>query len=349
MKPFDRVAIRTRCGDEQGWGNLFRLSWIITSLVDNHLAEPANIDFYVETSRKESSAFQNIRCPIFFLEPGISADKEEALLTTRQYDLSLIEVMCCSVELQNIFKNRSALSVVLDDLVDSVYTSDIVISGQCFDGHNFCWTGDIPPRFYFGYQYFFLNPMFAGYKNCPIRRQNKPPKKLLIAVGDEQYLPAHVKILDALEHFPALEITYVSRIRDSNGYLSKRLDDLKSRPQFCHIDHVENPASLFENADLAITGGGYAKLEAAITNTPMIVLPTQYHQVKLARKFELITGMRSLKFMSEVTVSEVIEALDQTLGAYEQIVQHAPEHFGLSELFDGYSNFFHILDESRVN
>jgi len=344
LKKNARLAVRTRCGDEQGWGNFFRLIWIAKTLIDTCSIEKNAIDFYVETKKHNINFIDRFGFDFTFLEPGIKTEEEMVLLSGKYYDLSLIELMYCELDLQLIYNNQSDMVVVLDDLVDSVYSADIVISGQSFDGHSFYSIADPPSRFFMGYQYFFLNPEFRKYKEFPKRRNIKKPGKLLIAIGDEQYLPAHVKILDALRYFQKLEITYLAKTKTYESYFFKLIKNRQAEVDFKHVQSANGIAGLLDYADFAIVSGGYTKLEAAVTNTPAIVIPTQYHQEKLAKKFGEVTGLPVLSHMSELDEDEIASAISDMLNSHEYICGDSLDYFGLAELFDGYNNFIDILD-----
>jgi len=344
LNRFARLAVRTRCGDEQGWGNFFRLTWVTRALIERFSIDKSNIDFYVETKKHNIDFIRDFDFQFVFLEPGLKSEQEEQLLANKQYDLCLIELMYCDLDVQLIYKKNSDMVVVFDDLVDSVYSADVVISGQSFDGSSFYTAGDCQTRFYMGYEYFLLNPAFKKYKTYSHRRNKNKPEKLLVAIGDDQYLPAHLKILDALRHFPQLEINYLVKTKADSSYFYKRISREKNRTTFTHIQSTKDITGLLEEADFAIVSGGYTKLEAAITNTPAIVLPTQYHQVKLAKKYAEVTGLPVLKHMSEVVEADIVSSLDKMITNYSSICSNARDYFGLSGLFDGYDNFLEILN-----
>jgi len=344
LNRFARLAVRTRCGDEQGWGNFFRLTWVTRALIEHFSIDKSKIDFYVETKKHNIDFIRDFDFQFVFLEPGLKSEREEQLLANKQYDLCLIELMYCDLDVQLIYKKHSGMVVVFDDLVDSVYSADVVISGQSFDGPSFYAAGDGEPRFYMGYEYFLLNPAFKKYKTYSLRRKKNKPEKLLVAIGDDQYLPAHLKILDALSHFSELEINYLVKIKSDSGYFSQRMSREKNKTFFTHIQSTKDIAGLLEKADLAIVSGGYTKLEAAITNTPAIVLPTQYHQVKLTEKYAEVTRLPVLKHMSEVVEDDIVSSLDNMITNYSSICSNARDYFGLSGLFDGYGNFLEILN-----
>jgi spore coat polysaccharide biosynthesis predicted glycosyltransferase SpsG len=77
---------------------------------------------------------------------------------------------------------------------------------------------------------------------------------------------------------PGVDITEEAR--------KKLADDLKGHAvSFEILQNVSNMAELMLRADIAMTGAGLTKYEAAVTGTPGIIIPARDYLVKLAQEF----------------------------------------------------------------
>jgi spore coat polysaccharide biosynthesis predicted glycosyltransferase SpsG len=88
---------------------------------------------------------------------------------------------------------------------------------------------------------------------------------------------------------------------------------------------INNLDELLWQADLALISGGHLKCEAAITQTPAIMIATQWHQIPLAEEFSKLTKMTNLGYMSFIEVETLVKSITkfETASARQKAAQKA--------------------------
>ena len=123
-------------------------------------------------------------------------------------------------------------------------------------------------------------------------KKNKNIKKKIntisVLLGGSYYGETYFKILKILKKHGFEKINIViSEINFNES--KKRIKSISKKIKV--FKNTNNPGKYLYNSDLAIVGGGYTKIEAAIVNTPFISIGLHKHQYKLIENFNKILNL----------------------------------------------------------
>ena len=204
-------------------------------------------------------------------------NEDKILSKFKDIDISIIELLHCSLKIQKKYKKISKKIIILDDITKRKYISDVLISCQ----KKYNKIHKIKEcKLYNDYSFFPLTENFDKY----IRKKkiiNKEIKSIVIFIGGSNYIKIYIclaKIFCKTNY----KITFL--IGDENSLKISREIKKFSKDFVVKIDSNDIPKYIFE-ADLVIAGGGYTKLEAAYLKTPLLCLPVHKHQEKLIKDF----------------------------------------------------------------
>lgn len=171
------------------------------------------------------------------------------------------------------------------------------------------------PVYLIGPSYFIFRSEFIAVAQSA-RSIGKVAKRVLITVGGSDELRFSTKIVQALCSLTEFDLNI--RMVVGAGYtqaLRRELTELLSGYHGDHeiLDQTTKMAEAMEWADLAITGDGLTKYEAAVTGTPCIVLSRGDSEMSLTRAFEKLETSLHVGDGSLVTPIELAEAIEQVL------------------------------------
>jgi spore coat polysaccharide biosynthesis predicted glycosyltransferase SpsG len=294
------IQFRTRGGPSYGWGNIYRLAAFAQICEEQ---KHAKVRFIAEGEQVlidllESRGFETVK-----LAPDINLTDEEKILSDlSRPDITVVEMLDYTFGKQMMLRNYTDKLVVFDDLLDHRYCADLVISGQELPH---CGNRDISSpdtKFLMGYRYF---PFHNAFKKYDPQQRDHPEniQRILVAFGGGHYEVAYLKAALALKDLELeAKVTFVLG-PDAPIDLGKELSVILPNSKL--VAGVENMAEELQNADLAIVSAGYLKLEAAVSGTPAIMVPTQWHQIPLAERFMARTGMPSAAYMSFLEIDSL--------------------------------------------
>lgn len=265
------IVFRCSAGGNHGWGNIKRLELIYKALKKK---SKFNYKFLVDSNLEVKKYLTKKKISYI----SVSKNNEDKILSKlKVIDISIIELLHCSLKIQKKYKKISKKLIILDDITKRKYISDILISCQ----KKYNKIHKIKEcKLYNDYSYFPLTENFDKY----IKKRKKifkEIKSIVIFIGGSNYINSYIglaKILCKTNY----KITFL--IGDENSLKISREIKKFSREFIVKIDSNDIPKYIFE-ADLVIVGGGYTKLEAAYLKTPLLCLPVHRHQEKLIQDF----------------------------------------------------------------
>ncbi|MBK20425.1 MAG: hypothetical protein CMM52_16465 [Rhodospirillaceae bacterium] len=303
MTGTEKVYFRTRGGPRHGWGNVYRLASFAEFCRTHSEIFP---HFIVEGPPEVANILTGRDFAVTRLLDDLSISEEaEVLSTLPRANTIVMEMLDGQYDRQKMLKEFTDQLVVLDDLMDHRYCADKVICAQKLPDYGNRDISDLETQFYLGLDYFVLGNLFKKFVEKE-RVHNADPRKALVTLGGGRYDAAYLKCANALAQFPDIEATIVlgpSEKERLGKEISKLLPTANIR------GHVDNIAELMWSHDIAIVSAGYTKIEAAITQTPAIMIATQWHQIPLGDEFHTLTGMPFLGYMSFFSVSSLNKAI----------------------------------------
>ena len=227
-------------------------------------------------------------------------------------DLSILELLYCSKEIQNKYMKISNRLIVLDDITKGKYISDVLISCQ----KKYLKVKKIKScRFYNDYSYFPLSSNFDNYIKMK-KKINKEIKSIVIFIGGSNYIKTYIGLAKYLKK-TNYKLTFL--IGNENSVkISKEIKKI-SKKIIVKIDSKNIPKHIFD-ADLVIAGGGYTKIEIAYLKTPFLCICIHRHQEQLVKDFfktfninfnlkiklnekNLVNAINYLKFQNRLNIS----------------------------------------------
>ncbi len=265
------IVFRCSAGGNHGWGNVKRLELIYNALKKKF---KFNYKFLIDSNLEVKKYLRKKKISYISVT---KKNEDKVLSKIKVIDISIIELLNCSLLIQKKYKKISKKLIILDDITKRKYISDILISCQKKINkiHKIkeC-------KLYNDYSYF---PLTQNFDKYIIKKKiiNKEIKSIVILIGGSNYINIYIclaKILCRTNY----KITFL--IGEENSIkISKEIKKF-SREFIVKIDSNEIPKNIF-GADLVIAGGGYTKLEAAYLKTPMLCIRVHKHQEKLIQDF----------------------------------------------------------------
>lgn len=322
----NRLYFRTRGGPTQGWGNVIRMASFAEYCRKRGWT---NIVFFVEGPTEvicflQSKGFVTVTVT----EDIYIEDEAEMMRHHPRAKFCFIEMLECSYARQKMYKMFAEKVIVFDDLLDHRYCADCVVCGQLLPSYGNKDISDKDTVFKIGLEYFLSRPEYEKYYSRK-RFISKELQKVVVAFGGGDYAVAYLKTAMALQMFsddiaPTFILGYVKQEK-----LHDEIRRLLPHAEIC--GGVDNLDEYFFDADFAIIGAGYNKMEAAITKTPSLLISVQWHQIPLAEQFEKVTGMPYLGYMSYVSVHDIIAALEK----YSPLTEREKISRNSADLIDG--------------
>ncbi len=309
------LVFRTRGGPTQGWGNVFRLASFA------HYCREAGqgpIVFFAEGPPEVQAYLESRDFETLMLPEGLDPEEEAAQLARHpRAEIVVAEMLDITPARQRVLHGHGERLVVFDDLCDHVYDADLVVCGQDLPSHANRSLSHPRTRFLVGYDYFLCRPEFLSYADRE-RRHATHLRRVLVTLGGGGYDVGYLKAAQALAHFD-VETTFVLGYADQRG-LAERLSALL--PGATILAGVSDLEQRLWECDLVVGSAGYTKLEAALTQTPCLMISAQWHQIPLAQVFHERTGTPDLGYMAYVEVAALVQAL-RAMQPVETRAEHA--------------------------
>ena len=269
------IFFRTKGSQPQGWGNVMR-----QIIIAKKLEKDFKIFFFVEGDKDLHLYIKKNYPKAIFFKNRIGLNIEKEILKSYPIpDYSIIEMLYPNLKLQSLYKSiTKKKTIVYDDILMGKYISDFLIS---------CQKTKRKPKLFSKVK--FLND-YSFYPVSDNVLKIKSKKKYIkrkintvsVILGGSFYDLTYYKILNCLLNFNFKKIRFVI----SNKKFFQTQKKLKKMCKNIEVlKNVKNPENILFKSDLAIVGGGYTKIEAALVNTPFIPIQTHNHQKELITSF----------------------------------------------------------------
>ena len=206
--------------------------------------------------------------------------------------------------------------ITIDDLNEMNFPSDIVINPNC-GAEKLHYPAGSQAEFLLGPAYFIFRPEFIA--AAVVKREiKKEATNVLVAMSGSDPLDLTGKVAGALaasKKTNSLNLCFVLGMDYTDSKISKLNKILKDyRGTHELLRGPDNMAELMFWADIAITGAGLTKYEAAVTGTPSIIIPQYTHLVKLAEEFAKSGATINLGLGDNITEETIAKAITRLLG-----------------------------------
>ncbi|MDJ0765538.1 MAG: hypothetical protein QNJ97_21330 [Myxococcota bacterium] len=328
------IHFRTRGGPFQGWGNVHRLASFAQLCRERGLT---GLRFFVEGPPEIQTFLQDKQFETIALKEDISLDQEAAVFSRYpSADVIVMEMLECHYDRQKMLKEHCDMLVVFDDLLDHYYCADWVVCGQLLPNYANIELSDPSVRLLSGLEYFLCRPHFLEYPKRS-RRYSKAIDNVLVMFGGGRYDVAYLKVARAIaDRLPDVNSTFILG-HGNMDHLANKISAVLPNAEL--IGGVGDIQKRLWECDLAFVSGGYSKLEAAITQTPAVVVATQWHQMPLVEQFCAAYPMVNMGYMGFMQLETIKQAIDglALCNAREQSGQgcaQAIDGKGMSRVFD---------------
>ena len=311
------ILFRCSAGGNHGWGNIKRLELIFRALKTKY---KFRYKFLIESNFEVKKYLKSKKLSFI----SVNKKNEELILKKIGFvDLSILELLHCSKEIQNKYVKISNRLIILDDITKGNYISDVLISCQKkyfkVKKNKLC-------DFYNDYSYFPLTSNFDKYIKME-KKINKEIKSIVIFIGGSNYIKVYLGLAKFLSKIN-YEVTFL--IGNENSIkISKAIKKISKKFKI-KIDSNNIPKHIFE-ADLVIAGGGYTKIEVAYLKTPFVCICMHRHQEQLVKDFfktfninynlkiklnerSLVNAINQLKFKKRLNISKAFSKKFKTNG-----------------------------------
>ena len=314
------ILFRCSAGGNHGWGNLKRLELIFNALKIKHKFDYL---FIVELNKDVQNYLKLKKIKFVAIKNN---NEKKVLKKLGSIDLSILELLHCSKNKQFLYKKISKKLIVLDDIADKNYISDILISCQkklfqVKKVKNCKWYND--------YSYFPFGPNYDVYLKKK-KIINKEIKVVSIFLGGSNYIKNYINLGNILKN-TNYKIQFLIG-KENSRKIEKKLHKI-SKKFIIKIDSHQIPKYLF-NSDIVFSGGGYTKIETAFLRTPMVCIPIHHHQKELINNFyktfkidkkiksfvnenNLIDSLKYLNFKKRVKISNTFSKKFKTNGIHK--------------------------------
>ena len=303
-----RLAFRTRGGPTQGWGNIFRLASFAHYCRE---ADAVEAFFFAEGPAEVETYLREQGFEVHMLPENLDAEEEARLLAEHgRFEVCFAEMLDITPARQAVLRERAERLVIFDDLCDHAYDADLVVSGQDLPSHANRAISSPGTEFMVGYEYFLCRPEFLSYVGRE-RKHTSSMEQVLVTLGGGGYAVGYLKAALALAQLD-VRVTFILGYAD-HGDLANQL--LAIVPHARVLGGVDDMPERMWDCDLVIGNAGYTKLEAALTQTPCLMMSVQWHQIPLAQVFSKRSGTPDLGYMSYVEPEALVNELRAMLPA----------------------------------
>jgi spore coat polysaccharide biosynthesis predicted glycosyltransferase SpsG len=276
-----RFAFRTRASITYGSGHLARTKLLIETLNRKGIT-PDRISLIVECDKVFADTIRGVPWQLSTLHEGASPSQERLILSQHKAEIVVCDLLAPSSAHLQILKDAFGTLVCFADEGKIDAQADITFCPQLLTS--------VPQptsprqRVFYGPSYFVVDS-----KVCELRQAKKlrgfETNGLVICLGGSASPEAMKIVRDGIEQLASERFPKISWVTGRTGTGSV-IGDLRARLPW--VDIVEYDQNLLQrlcNAEIAVTGGGFLKYEAAAVGTPMLILALVDHQSELSRIF----------------------------------------------------------------
>ena len=244
-----------------------------------------------------------------FVEARFAANASRMLIA----DLCNVDTSACIPAYASYlhgWRSRGVFVLAFDDLNWAPY-ADVVVNPN-YGAEDVEYAASDGTELLLGPDYFLLRQEFRS--RATDRELREPGERVLVTMGGSDLAGLTPRVMRAmLKVRQPLEVRVVAGIEDRER---TGLTDLSGRFEGrCALyDASCNMAELMRWADVAVTGGGLTKYEAAATGTPAVVLAQVEHQHELMQRFAKAGTSSYLGRGGEVSEEAVRDVVESLLG-----------------------------------
>lgn len=202
--------------------------------------------------------------------------------------------------------------MVIDDLADRKHDCELLLDqnlGRQADDYQ----GFVPNhcQLLIGPQYALLRPEFAQWRECSLKRRQKPElKTLLISLGGTDSNNVTGQVLEALH---SAKLPKDIKVNVIMGQAAPYLSDVKKQAKALSwqtqvLVNVSNMAELMANADLAIGAAGSSSWERCCLGLPTIMLILAENQKGIAKA---LANKKAALLVHEGALENIVDELQR--------------------------------------
>ena len=306
------ILFRCSAGGNHGWGNIKRLELIYRSLKRNHSFK---YKFIINSNSEVEEYLSSKKIDFISLNKN---NEDKILKKINSVDLSILELLYCSLKIQKKYKKISKRLIILDDITKRHYISDVLISCQ---KKYFEIKKDDQCKYYNDYSYFPLPSNYDKYINKK-KKINKEIRIVSVFIGGSNYIKDYIGIAKVLSK-TSYQVIFLIGPENSVKITKKIKEISKNFEVQINTDNI--PKYLF-NSDVVISGGGYTKIETAYLKTPVLCIPIHKHQKELIKDFystfkidkklqkysnknDIISSLKYLDFKKRLQMSNIFSKI----------------------------------------
>ena len=239
--------------------------------------------------------------------------KETAnILSKIRVDLLVIDSYAIDIIWESTIRPHVKKIMVIDDLANREHDCDILLDQNFYKNKNERYVGLVPKscKLYLGPQYAILRDEFYEARKC-LKKYDGKIKNILVFFGGVDLTNETQKTLHALVKLNKLDVT-INVIVGRNNPHKQSIKDFCDKYQYMnYYCQVTNISKFMNEADLAIGAGGTTTWERCFLGLPSIVIAVAENQVDIAIDCNKVGYIKYLGLYSEVTVCDIIEALEK--------------------------------------
>ena len=298
------ILIYTYGNHQMGMGHIYRMLNLGVELKKRGHKVSVLIPSWKEGINKfTENGFELIKIPTTYFEDIVRYKQQ---LNTCFYDCIIVDALNVDKSIMKIFREKTNILLSLDNVGEGRFFSDILINLLYR-----CEPKLKKPKLEINsFDYLILNKDFEKF-NSTNKCINKTVKRILITQGGSDTYGILPKIINILNNADEIEYNILigsafKHYKDLNSSLKRK--NLK----FKIIKNIKNPAELFYNMDLAISGGGMTLFELLCVGTPCITLTQETKEIETINyldKLGLVDNLGLYKDIQEIKITPIINNL----------------------------------------
>ena len=269
----------------------------------------ADIVFMVKKTEEavkivETNGFRVLKIP-----SRIDDSEEIDFINKTWWDIVIFDLI--DLEKKRLEKLKAGGVVVIDDTGNKEISADLVINGSIVKEFHKYIPVKRNTKFYLGPKYCILGEEFDRLPSLEIAPE---VTSVLISMGGSDLSGLTVKVMEALVEnalVPVIHVILGVGFREEKK-INKIIEKASASKIFLH-KNVPNMAQMMRQADIGITAGGRTAYELAASGVPGIIIPSSFHEVKVAETF----GVKGIFLpLSQWDKEKFIELLKKLINNY---------------------------------
>ena len=245
----------------------------------------------------------------------LASSQGAAIIITDLCNTDILENQAGYGEYLQGLKDSGRFLITIDDLNKMPFPSDILINPN-YGASAADYKSSRSTRLLLGPAYFLFRQEFVRAARID-REIKKNARNILVTMGGSDALNLNEKVVRALTQLSGVDKLHLRIVLGINctGPKEQELSDILQdfAGEYSLIRQSDDIANLLLWSDLAITGGGLTKYEAAITGTPSIIIAQVAHQADLAGEFQKEGTAQYLGLGDAVSEADIAGAVSNLL------------------------------------